>query len=125
MNWYKSAFKLEDMADRNRLNQRVRTFQSLVVRLSRLIKYVYQNAPEVKRQLEAMEKHPELESFDKIRELLQNAISKVLDSYQWSAFYMQQAMDELYSEVKSMEKERDEFTSDFLPKEMQKVRRRQ
>ena len=106
--WYKQA-KLETYIDRNRLNERIKSFKILARKLKYLQKYVFQNAPHAKAFIEGLAKDKRMSSFPSIIQKLLNASRVALDNYKTFATICQDVMDDVVKEVGKMEKDRNKF----------------
>lgn len=117
MNWYKKS-EISSIQDRTELNERIRKFKEFVSKLEYMSKLVYQNAPDVKKTLEAIRDHKIISSFPSIKKIIVEGLKKVLDNYKATSECCKEACDALYKEIKKMEKERDDFTNNKYPKTM-------
>jgi len=116
MTWYKQS-KLETFIDRNRLNERIKSFKQLAAQLKYLQKYVFQNAPDAKQFVEGLAKDKRISSFPKIIDKLMQAGRVALDNYNSFAVLCQLVLDDIVREVAKMEKERDVFVKKIRIKE--------
>ena len=108
MVWYKLA-KLDTFIDRNRLNERIKSFKILAQKLKYIQKYVFQNAPDAKKFVDDLAKDKRISSFPSIVQKLLKASEVALDNYKTFASICQEIMDDIVREVSKMEKERNSF----------------
>jgi len=108
MTWYKQS-KLETFIDRNRLNERIKSFKQLAAQLKYLQKYIFQNAPDAKQFVEGLVKDKRISSFPRIIDKLRQAGRIALDNYNSFAILCQDILDDVVREVSKMEKERESF----------------
>ena len=106
--WYKIA-KLDTFLDRNRLNERIKSFKILARKLKYLQKYVFQNAPHAKTFVEGLAKDKRMSSFPHIVQKLLKASEVALDNYKTFSNICLDIMDDVVKEVGKMEKQRNEF----------------
>jgi hypothetical protein len=114
MSWYKQS-ELSTFKDRNDINKRITEFKKMVNKLDYLSQYVYQNAPHARAIVKRMVESKIMSSFPEIKEILQSAFLKSLDSYNKFDLLCQEAVDMLVVKVDEMEKDRKDFIEKKLP----------
>jgi|2_EtaG_2_1085320.scaffolds.fasta_scaffold00338_19 uncharacterized protein YeeX (DUF496 family) len=114
MSWYKQS-ELSTFKDRNDINKRISEFKKMVNKLNYLSQYVYQNAPHARVIVKRMVENKIMSSFPEIKEILQAAFEKSLDSYNKFDLLCQEAIDMLVVKVDEMEKDRKDFIEKKLP----------
>lgn len=119
MNWYKQS-DLSTFLDRNDINSRIAAFKKIVFKLNYLSKYVYQNAPHARKELQMIIEDKKMSSFPEIKEILAAAFGKSLDNYNSFATFCDEAADMLVDRIEEMEEERSEFVEKKLPERMRK-----
>jgi hypothetical protein len=124
MNWYKIATnKLETFEDRNALNQRIRAFKDIVIKINAFGKQIgYQSAEAIRKELEKIAKDKKFSSFPVIKQILDYAVDTVRDNYKNFKNICKQSVDKLYNEIEKLEIERKEFVEKVLPEKMRKLR---
>jgi len=119
MSWYKQS-ELSTFKDRNDINDRIRAFKKMVRKLDYLSQYVYQNAPHARAIVKRIVEDKIMSSFPEIKEILQVAFEKSLDSYNKFDLLCQEAVDMLVIKVDEMEKDRKDFIEKKLPERTRK-----
>ena len=114
MSWYKQS-ELSTFKDRNDINKRITEFKKMVRKLDYLSQYVYQNAPHARVIVKRIVEDKIMSSFLEIKEILQMAFEKSLDSYNKFDLLCQEAVDMLVIKIDEMEKERKDFIEKKLP----------
>ena len=118
MNWYKNAYELETLMDRNELNKRISEFKQLVQILKYLVKYVFQNAPHAKKVVITIADDKKISSFPDLKEKLLHAADRALDNYQDFGGICNEVADQMVREVDKMVQERKDFTDTTYPKKI-------
>ena len=118
MSWYKQS-ELSTFKDRNDINKRITEFKKMVNKLDYLSQYVYQNAPHARVIVKRITEDKIMSSFPEIKEILQVAFEKSLDSYNKFDLLCQEAIDMLVVKVDEMEKDRKDFIEKKLPQRTQ------
>ena len=118
MSWYKQS-ELSTFKDRNDINKRITEFKKMVNKLDYLSQYVYQNAPHARAIVKRITEDKIMSSFPEIKEILQVAFEKSLDSYNKFDLLCQEAIDMLVVKVDEMEKDRKDFIEKKLPQRTQ------
>ena len=121
MNWYKSAYSLETLTDRNKINKKISEFKELARILKYLVKYVVQNAPHAKKVVEIIAKDKRISSFPDLKEKLIHAATRALDNYDDFAAICDAVADDIVREVNKLTEERRDFTENIYP---EKIRER-
>ena len=116
MNWYKTAYELETLTDRNKINVRIADFKQLVGILRYLVKYVFQNAAHAKKIVTIIANNKKISSFPELRERLLYAASRALDNYKDFSDICAEVADRMFKEIKKMQEERKDFTENIYPK---------
>jgi len=114
MSWYKES-ELSTFKDRNDINQRIRAFKKIIGKLDYLSQYVFQNSPHARVIVKRIAEDKIMSSFPEIKEILQAAFDKSLDSYNKFDLLCQEAIDMLVVKVDEMEKDRKDFIEQKLP----------
>jgi arginine utilization protein RocB len=115
MNWYKYNQSLNNLSDRNQINERIRIFKEFAEIVSYLTKYVFQNAPHARKAVYSLAMDERISSFPKIKQLLLEAHQVARDNYRKFADYCKQALDKIVAQVKEMERKREEFSQEKYP----------
>jgi len=132
MNWYNKkiklavGFKAEELysfQDRNRLNERIRMFKSIAIKLAFLRKAISQNPPEAQKILQGMRDDKIFTSFPEFSHMLDEAIKIARDNYSKFSEYCDILLEKVYSEVKKLENIRKKFINKVLP-ERQRERKK-
>jgi len=123
MSWYTQS-ELSTFKDRNDINKRIQAFKKMVKKLDYLSQYVYQNAPHARVIVKRIAEDKILSSFPEIKEILQAAFEKSLDSYNKFDLLCQEAVDMLVVKIDEMEKDRKDFIDKKLPQRMRSRKER-
>jgi len=118
MNWYKNAYDLETLTDRNDINKRISEFKQLVQILKYLVKYVFQNAPHAKKVVITIADDKKISSFPELRDKLLHAADRALDNYQDFGGICNDVADHIIREVDKLTQERRDFTETIYPKKI-------
>lgn len=118
MNWYKTAFELETLTDRNRLNERIYEFEDAVRILKYMVDYVFQNAAHAKKIILSIANNKRLSSFPLLKDTLVYAASKALDNYKECSVLCDEVAISLFREVEKMKKQRKDFSNNIYPKQV-------
>ncbi|MFW6130899.1 MAG: hypothetical protein ACOC56_06910 [Atribacterota bacterium] len=116
MNWYKIAQEITDFKERNHINSRIRLFKDMVTELHFLCRYITQNPPDAQARAEKMAKSKEMSSYPEIRDKLFQAVKVARDNYKLFQQICANVESDLYQKIIEMQKEREEFVTERLPK---------
>ena len=123
MSWYTQS-ELSTFKDRNDINKRIQAFKKMVKKLDYLSQYVYQNAPHARVIVKRIAEDKIMSSFPEMKEILQAAFEKSLDSYNKFDLLCQEAVDMLVVKIDEMEKDRKDFIDKKLPQRMRSRKER-
>ena len=121
MNWYsvqKYAFEIKNFTDRNVINARIRQFKKIITTMNYLVKYEQQNRKGTKKILEEIGNEKLLSSYPKLKEMIDYASFKALDSYKETSAMISDIVKILIQEMDLLIKARNKFTQETLPKKM-------
>lgn len=118
MSWYKKALDMSDLEDRNIVNETISFFKDLDESLYGLSKFVFQNAKIARKANRELIDHKKLSSYPLIVEILREADIHALDSPWKFAELCKEASEEVNIRIRKLEREREKFTEEGLPKRM-------
>lgn len=115
MNWYKYSQKIENFQDRNYINEKIRSLESIAEVVGYAGQLVYQTARGAKGVIEQISSHKKMSSYDDLLMLLKQAEDIALDNPLRFEMICHQVSDKLMRKAKSLKIERRKFVED-LPK---------
>lgn len=130
MNWYdniKISQEVKSFKDRNRINERIRSFSDLVEKLNYLSNadsgqgYIYQNPGGAYKALDVILSGKQLSSFPQIHKRLMKAKEKVLDNPKEAQLQVSTAIYSLTSIIQKMKQARKDFGKKFWPKKVKEI----
>ena len=125
-NWYKIAIvelhpllnHVDTFKDRNIINGKIRELKGVAARLLNVSKGGYQDIQESRTILSTLIANKTLSSYPHIIRKLEAAFSVSLDNYGKMMLMCEDAMGDVYTVVRTMEKARREFVEKTLPEKM-------
>lgn len=120
MNWYKDAQMQhpQSFEDRNLLNEKIRFFEKVRDKLESLAEIVFQDGYFAKNASFKIATDKKVSSHPNLKSILLEADKVALDSPWKFAEFCFQAADEADKQINKLEKIRQEFTKETLPKRM-------
>lgn len=119
MNWYKRAqadFQIDDLGDRNRLNDKIRRLEAIAAMLSYASRLVFQTQRGARALVQQAMAEKSLSSYPQIIEILGSADSVALDSPPKFADICLESMDEIVRRAKNLKRQREDWVNEGAPK---------
>jgi hypothetical protein len=121
-NWFKigqvQAFDPISLEDRNILNEKIRYFEDVALKLEKLSKVVFQDSYFAKNASFKMANDKAMSSYPSIRDLLLEADQIALDSPWKFAGICSIAAEEAGKRIKQLKKQRKDLIEDKMPNRM-------
>ena len=120
MTWYKTAqaFKPQSLGDRNLINEKIRYFEDVCVKLDKLSKVIFQDGVFAKQASFNLSLDKKLSSHPSIQEILIQADKIALDNPWKFAALCLDACDAITLKITELKRQRKELTEKTLPNKM-------